>query len=213
MAQVKTGKSKSVRPAKRKVPDSNSIIEEEFGNYRIRAGRLNGNFVARAFPKSQSNSQGLMAEAPGTSETEAIEALKILLETRETRRFAARRWEERSEILVPSKDEFIEALRQTNLSTTQIAMLKAHAITGENGIMPVALMKAAGYKSRETATKTLARAGGLIAHFLGVVISAGENETQGDPRRMIGFSLVEGEDSQSAWIMHEELRHAVWATL
>ena len=75
--------------------DLGKIIEEEFGRYRIRAGRLSGNFVARAFPKLGSNSQGLMAEAAGASGEEAIEALKDRLRERDVQRTAARRWEPR----------------------------------------------------------------------------------------------------------------------
>ena len=39
--------------------DKPHIIEEEFGNYRIKAGRLHGNFVARAFPNRASRGQGM----------------------------------------------------------------------------------------------------------------------------------------------------------
>lgn len=210
-----TAKSKrratASRSAKAKT-DITSIIEDEFGNYRIRAGRLSGNFVARAFPKPGSNSQGLMAEASGGSEEEAIDALKELLNDREAQRTAARRWEERSRISVPSSDEYIEAIRQTNLSANQRSMLKAHAIAGESGLTQAALMKAGGYKSKDTAIKVFARAGSLMGDFLGVEAPSDGDESRDGPARVLGFRQ-EVADVSDVWILHEELRHAIWTTL
>ena len=100
--------------------DASAIVEAEFGRYRIKAGRLTGNFVARAFLKGRSNGHGMMAEASGGSEDEAIAALKSLLSDREDQRTEARRWEQRSNISVPSQEEFVEALQQTNLTENQL---------------------------------------------------------------------------------------------
>lgn len=213
MTKTKTGKSQSRNGSSRKTSDVQAIIEDEYGNYRIRAGRLSGNFVARAFPKSQSKSQGLMAEASGASEAEAIEALKALLKAREGKRVAAWRWEERSEVPVPSTDEYIEALRQTALSTTQLAMIKAQALAGENGLTLTGLMSAAGYKSQDAAAKALARAGGLVADFLGIEVPAGSPDDTSDGRRVLGFRQLDTRGDRETWVMHEELRNAVWATL
>lgn len=211
-------KSKAKNPAggstsKGNGTDVSSIVEDEFGNYRIRAGRLSGNFIARAFPKPGSNSQGLMAEASGASEGEAIAALKVLLGEREAQRTAARRWELRSRVSVPSKEEFVEALGQTKLSATQLSMLKAQAIAGEKGLTATALMNAAGYRSQDTAIKVLARAGALVADFLGVEILPDEAPGQHEAARVLGFREEGRQDSSALWVMHEELRHAVWSTL
>ena len=205
---TKTKKSAQTKPGAGRV-DGSSIIEEEFGNYRIKAGRLRGGFVARAFPKISSNTQGLMAEVDGESEGEAIEALKALLTEREAERTAARRWEARSEISVPTKEEFEDALRQTHLSTAQQAMLKAHAIAGSDGLSIISLMNAGGYKSKETATKVLSRAGALVADFLGVEISPGAGTSVVDAARILSFQHDAEEDEPAFRIMHEELRHAV----
>lgn len=193
--------------------DASSIVEDEFGKYKIRAGRLSGNFVARAFPKAGSNGHGVIAEALGDSEDEAIATLKSLLGEREAQRTSARRWEKRSNISVPSQDEFVEALRQTKLSETQLSMLKAQALAGENGLTATALMNAAGYKSQNTAMKVLARTGALVADVLGIEIEPGDEPGRYEAARVLGFCLGGEQDAAATWTMHEELRHAVWATL
>lgn len=190
-----------------------TIVEDEFGNYRIKAGRLSGNFVARAFPKGVSKTQGLMAEAFGASESEAIDALKKLLSERNVQQKAARRWDPESRLSIPSREEFIEALQQTKLSATQLSMLKAQALAGEQGLTAVSLMRSAGYKSPEFAIKVLSRTGSIVADFLGVDYLKYAMPNQMDAARVIGFRRNVEEDEPGTWIMHEELRHAVWATL
>ena len=212
MAKSKSKKSGNSKTSKTSVGAS-SILEDEFGNYRIRAGRLSGNFVARAFPKSSANRQGLMAEAPGASESEAIAALKTLLGEREAQRTAARRWEHRSEISVPSSEEFIEALQQANLSDAQLSMLKSQALAGENGLTEVGLMNAAGYRSKATAGKVYARAAAVIADFLGIALPAINGRVAGDAARVVSYRANVGKDTPALWIMHDEMRHAVRATL
>ena len=78
MAKSKNSKAAVSKSSKTRV-DASTIVETEFGRYRIKAGRLTGNFVARAFLKARSNGHGMMAEASGGSEDEAIAALKSLL--------------------------------------------------------------------------------------------------------------------------------------
>lgn len=189
------------------------IVEDEFGNYRIRAGRLSGNFVARAFPKSSSKSKGMMAEATGASEVEAIEALKFMLGEREAQRTAIRRWDPQCELFVPNEVEFSEALQQSNLSPSQLAMFKAQAIAGEKGLTATALMNAAGYRSQATAIKVFARAGALLSNFLGFEMKEDGPLAADEETRVIAFLQDGGEDKPKIWIMHEELRQAVWATL
>lgn len=212
MARSKTKKAVSAKSRSTSV-DLSSIVEDEFGNYRIRAGRLSGNFVARAFPKTGAMSQGLMAEATGASEIEAIAELKSLLGERDAKRTAARRWELRSNISVPSKEEYVEALRQTKLSEPQLSMLKAQAIAGEKGLTTIALMNAAGYKSRDMAIKVMVRAGALVGDFLGVEVQSDDSPERYQAACVLGFREETRQDAPEIWIMHEELRHAVWATL
>ncbi len=189
------------------------IVEDEFGNYKIRAGQLNGEFVARAFPKHSAKSQGLMAEAKGASETDAIEALKSMLSERETDRTAARRWEERSDLSVPTQEEFLEALRQTNLSASQRSILKAQALAGEDGLVAVSIMNAGGYKSQDAAIKSLAKAGVLMADFIGLDLSAVEKDGLETAINVVGYRKAAETDMPLHLVLHKELREAIWQTL
>ena len=189
------------------------ILEAEYGNYKIRAGQLNGEFVARAFPKHSARSQGLMAEAKGTSETDAIETLKSLLSERETNRTAARRWEARSESSVATREEFLEALRQTTLSAAQQSMLKALALAGEDGVVAVSIMNAGGYKSQEAAIKALAKAGILMADFIGLDLPEGDKNGLEEALDVLGYRSTADIDVPLHLILHKELRDAVWQTL
>lgn len=192
--------------------DVATIVEDEFENYLIRAGRLSGNFIARAFPKANSKSQGLIAEASGTSEADAIEALKETLRTRGAQRTKARRRDERSGASIPSKEEFVEALRQTRFTDAQMAMLKAHAISGEDGMTLAALTRAAGYKSPDTAMKALKRAGSLVGDYLGADTRSSDQSDQYDERDVLGYCIESDADVSPVWVMHEELRQAVYST-
>lgn len=193
--------------------DASSIVEDEFGNYRIRAGQLKGVFVARAFPKAESEGQGLIAEATGASEADAIAALKVALTERETERTAARRWDPKADVSVPSKEEFIEALLQTKLSKPQISMLKAHTVAGKDGMSVDELMNVAGYKSEATAMKVLGRAGTLFADFLGVDLQSNNNTGPFNSVRILGCREDDEAATPRIWILHEELRNAVRVAL
>lgn len=209
MSKSKTKKKSRAAGTEIKAADAATIVEDGFGSYLIRAGRLNGNFVARAFPETGSRSQGLIAEASGTSEADAIEALKEILRIRGAERTEARRWEGRSDISIPSKEEFSEALGQMKLTDAQLAMLKAHAIAGDDGMSMAALTRAAGYKSEDTAVKALKRAGSHVADFLGVETQTDAANDQKDAREILGYCIEGDAETASVWVMHDELRHAV----
>ena len=210
MANSKSKKKQNTRAAG---IGSGPILEDEFGNYKIRAGQLNGDFVARAFPKHSARSQGLMAEAKGASETDAIEALKSLLQERETNRTTARRREERSDSSVPTQEEFLEALRQTNLSASQRSILKAHALAGEDGLVAVSIMNAGGYRSQDAAIKALAKAGALMADFIGLDLTASEKDGLETAIDVVGYRKTAETDAPLHLILHKELREAVRQTL
>lgn len=189
------------------------ILEDEFGNYKIRAGQLNGEFVARAFPKRTARSQGLMAEAKGTSETDAIETLKSMLSERESNRTAARRWEARSESSVATQEEFLEALRQTTLSVAQQSMLKANTLAGEDGLVAGSIMNAGGYKSQDAAIKAFAKAGILLADFIGLDVTEGDKDGLETALGILGYRGTADIDEPLHLTLHKELRDAVWQTL
>ena len=193
--------------------DASSILEEEFGNYWIKAGRLSGNCIARAFPKRGAKSRGMIAEASGDSETEAIAALKELLEKRAIVRADLRRWDEEAMISVPSREEFIEALGQASLSQTQVALLKSWSVAGEKGLGINDLMKATGYRSPDSALKIMSRAGVLIADYLGVAYAVSDGGNPIAAARVIACCNDAESETPENWIMHEELRTAVWTAL
>lgn len=190
--------------------DEAHIVEEEFGNYRIKAGRLGGDFVARAFPNRESRSQGLIAEAKGGSKNEAISSLKQVIEERTAQRREERRWEARSNISVPSEAEYAEALKQVRFTEPQLAMLDLHARAGEAGLTAAKLQHSAGYKSSEMAQKSYGRAGGLIADYLGVTYPEPETGNSWVEVQVLAFCDTP-KDAAAVWTMHEELRKAIRA--
>lgn len=193
--------------------DVSEIVEAEHEKYRIRAGRLGGTHVARAFPKPPSRAQGLIAEAEGDSEQAAIMALKAKIEVRALRRMETRRWDENSSLAVPNEEEFVEALYQTPLSRPQIAMLKAHSFAHEKGLTFDQLARAAGYKSRETAIKVFCKAGDLLADYLGIEVDQETFPDREGAALVLAFKYIQGEDVPTVWIMHPELRDAVQTAL
>ena len=206
-------KSRNGRSPRRHSVDMPIIIEEEYGNYRIKAGRLSGDFVARAFPNRASRGQGLIAEATGGSEVEAIASLKHVIEEREAQRREQRRWEPRSSICVPSEAEFVEALRQTRFTQPQLAMLNLHALAGPAGRSETQLQHAAGYKSNDTAQKSYARVGGLVADYLGVAYPVLEDCNGWGEVQVLAFRDATEGAAAAVWIMHQELRDAVRVAL
>lgn len=203
--------SPPVKPPK--TADVADIVEAEHAKYRIRAGFLGGSYVARAFPKPPSKAQGLIAEAAGDSEQAAITALKAMIEARDVQRMGVRRWDEISSVSVPNEEEFVEALYQTALTRSQIAMLKAHAFAREDGLTFDQLARAAGYKSRETAAKVFCKAGDLIADYLGIEIDQDALPDREGSAHVLAFKSIQVEDAPTVWVMHSELRQAVRITL
>lgn len=193
--------------------DVTEIVEEAHEKYRIKAGRLGGTYVARAFPKPPSKAQGVFAEAEGDSEQEALAALKAKIAARDVHREQARRFDEAAGVSVPNKEEFVEALHQTALTRPQVAMLKAHSIAREEGMTMDQLAKAAGYKSRDSAMKVFCKAGEVIADYLGINV---EDESLSGPEGaalLLASGPTPDQDTPAIWIMHPELREAAQAVL
>jgi hypothetical protein len=190
-----------------------TIVQEEYRHYHIKAGRLSGEFVARAFQKPPVRMQGVIAEATGKSEEAAIEALKAKIEERDSQRHADRRWEERSGIAVPQSEEFSEVLRQASFSGPQVALLRALALSGKEGLNSDQLTYAAGYKSRDTAERVFNKAGAFIADYLGIDMTAEGSSGDGDARMLAYPEKQQDESKPPIWIMHPEMREAVLTIL
>lgn len=201
---------------KKTTADVSGVIEEDHAKYQIKAGRLGGTFVARAFPKKSARVQGVIAEAKGKSEEAAIEALMAIIKARDIQRTADRRWDSNAALAIPSEIEFMEALRQARLPQAQVAMLRALA-NADEGLTYGQLANAAGYKSKDTGAKVLKKVGFLIADYLSIELSNDEQANSDDATRLLATGKNEDphaqEQSPTVWVMHEELRTAVWATL
>lgn len=193
--------------------DVSGIVEVEHAKYQIKAGRLAGTFVARAFPKQSAKAQGVIAEASGDSESTAIAALMSLIAARDVKRSEDRRWDSRSELAIPSEIEFVEALGQVRLTQAQVAMLRALAIADE-GLSYGQLAHSAGYKSKETGAKVFKRIGELIADYLTIQISDDDASGAPGPVRLLAVGDTStNDDAPVIWKMHDELRIAVRTAL
>ncbi len=199
--------------SKKKVP-APVIVVGEHGRYLIKSGRLSGNFVARAFPKPPTKVRGLIAEAAGETEESAVAALHEIIDAREKRRVDDRRLDAHAGIAVPSKNEFIEAISQAKLTDTQLAMLKALAISGQDGLTEARIAGSGGYGSWLTAVRSLANAGRLIADYLSIDTSSNTERSDPESTAILGYrgeSAKEGDPGN--WILHEEMLHAVRASM
>lgn len=193
--------------------DVTEIVEEAHEKYRIKAGRLGGTYVARAFPKPPSKAQGVFAEAEGDSEQEALAALKAKIAARDVHREQARRYDELARVFVPNREEFVEALHQTALTRPQVAMLKAHSIARDKGMTMDELARSAGYRSRDTAQKVFCKVGEVIADYLGIEV---EDDSLSGPHGaalLLAFLPAQDADAATTWVMHPELREAVHGVL
>lgn len=186
----------------------------EHGRYQIKSGLLGGAFVARAFPSGQTAARGLIAEASGATEEDAIAALHDVIDAREKDRIAARRIDDRTGTAVPGLDEFIEAIGQVSLTAPQRGMLMELSLAGAEGLPEGRMANAGGYKSRTSARRSFSGAGQAIAAYL----ASGRSEDD-DAAGENGLSLLGSQDGSpddeepGNWVLHPELRDAIRAVL
>jgi hypothetical protein len=202
-----TPKRKQAAVEKRAAP---SVQVGAHGRYQIKSGRLNGEYIARAFPKPPARAQGLIAEAHGATEEAAIAALHKALDVRETSRTGDRRKEAHGGGAIPSTAEYAEAIRQIDLSKPQRALLDALAIAKGEGLTEVRMARAAGYKSRSSVRRSFAGVGVMIGQFLSIdrVEDAQQAELEGIA--LVGYRAIpDSEDAPGSWVLHEELREAL----
>lgn len=202
-----TSKKKKAAVAKEAAP---SVQVGTHGRYQIKSGRLNGEYIARAFPKPPARTRGLVAESFGATEEAAIAALQDVLDAREVSRTGDRRTDAHTGNEVPSAAEYAEAIRQIDLSKPQRALLDALAIAKDAGLSEVSMARAAGYKSRASVRRSFAGAGLLIGAFLSI-----DSNDEAAPDDLDGIALVgyrrnsNTEETPGSWVLHEELREAL----
>jgi len=193
---------------------SSTILLGEHGRYQIKSGRLAGTFVARAFPKPPTQARGMIAEATGATEEEAIAALQGVLDSRESRRVGERRLASETGLFVPSVEEYAEAMRHIALTPSQCAMLTALSLSGDNGMSDPAMAYASGLKSQASANKSFAAAGKLIGKYLFLDTASTASPADGDGTALLGYRKEpENEGALGNRVLHAEVREAVWQTL
>ncbi|MCC1491468.1 hypothetical protein [Cognatishimia sp. F0-27] len=181
----------------------------EYGRYQIKSGRLAGTYIARAFPKPPTQARGLIAEATGETEEAAITALHAAIEARDARRTEDRKTDPHTGTLVPSTDEYVEALHSANLTRPQRAMLMALSLAETDGLTELKVAEAGSYKSRTSANRALASAGRMIAGYLSQDEAAAPS-TGSDGGTLIGYRGDPDQDQKPGnWIMHPELCDAM----
>lgn len=198
------------KPADRKQDKSPPIHVGEHSRYQIKSGLLAGKFVARAFPKPPTKARGLIAEATADTEEAAIAALHDVIDAREDRRTDERRKDESSGAVVPSTEEYVEAICQVALSGPQRALLMALSLAGEDGLSGQRMASAAGYKSRASANRAFAGAGQLIADYLSVKARLPDTSDDREGTSLLGYrGAPQDETEPGNWILHAELRDAI----
>ncbi|WP_417524067.1 hypothetical protein [Marinovum sp.] len=190
-----------------------AIQTGEHGRYQIKSGLLAGEYVARAFPKAPTTARGLIAEAHGETEEEAIAALHAAIDARETKRNEARREDTHTGVAVPSVEEYVEAISQVALTAPQRAMLTALSLAGEEGLSESRMARAGGYKSKASARRSFTGAGTSMSLYLSTGAEAQEGDTA-EGLALLGFQETgDGEEGTGPWVLYPELRDAVHKAL
>lgn len=197
--------------SKNKVKDNNrDVLLGEYSRYQVKSGLLSGKFVARAFLKFPTKMRSLVAEAKGETEEAAIAALHEIIDSRNARREKERRTAAQTGAVVPSTEEFVEAIGQVALSRSQTAMLVALALADGDGMTERRMASASGLKTQSSANRSFARVGLLIANYLSVEAVLGGPSDVVEGTSVLGFrSEPHTVDNPGNWILHPELRDAV----
>ena len=204
------------KPKKKAAKEAPSAAEpvhlHEHGRYQIKSGRLSGEYVARAFPKPPTTARGMVAEAKGATEVDAIAALREAIDAREARRTEDRRTDPATGFAVPILEEFAEAVGQVSLSRPQRAVLTALAMADDEGLSDKSLARVAGYKSIASAHRALASAGLLIASYLSLETTTDATADGQDGAAVLAYrGARRNAEDPGNWILHAELRKAVRA--
>jgi hypothetical protein len=181
-----------------------TVTEATHENYVIKAGVLDGEYIARAF-EADRKMRGAYMQATGDTAEDAIELLKVMLAAAGSKARSQRRWDEAVRIFVPTELEYRTALRALPLSDNETAMLRAHALAGHRGMTAGELGATIGY-DHNAANAQYCKIGTRFGHYIKVDfpqmnrknadrICTAALATKGDPRA----------DGAWVWVMHPEL--------
>ena len=185
-------------------------INQTHGRYALKAGKLGGQFVARAFLAGAKTGAGMVAEAQGATADAALADLITQLDQRDSDLRGARRHMAEVPVDIPSPAEFTQALAAVAVTPGQRAMLKAHAIAGDKGLSANELADAAGYAQHESANLHYGKLGKMIAVYLGIDLPPSATR-KGDTvaTYMLATGIGTVADRDFRWIIHPELAAAV----
>lgn len=186
---------------------AHSTIEHR--KFIIKSGQLSGKWVARAFHKSPGATRGITHETTGSDRDSAILALTQLIDTEAGEQRGLRRHDDALDFDVPTAQEYAMAIRGSDLTDKQVAMLRAHAASGEQGMTAGELAAVAGYKNQSSANLHYGKCGRLLAEAIDL---EAPQVRSGDEKALTGIIASAGparEDEALVWIMHPELREAV----
>ena len=112
--------------------------------------------------------------------------------------------------VIPSAEEYAEAIGQVALSRPQRAMLAALSLAKENGLTDMQMADAAGYKSQASANRSFAAAGLLVANYLSEETATDGSQLDLEGASFLGFRVARrNEEDPGNWVLHPELRDAI----
>lgn len=145
---------------------SPQIVEREHGRYLIKAGLLENNVVARAFPKPPSKFRHLVAEDTGENIEDAISRLIEKLETLRSERRTLRRVDPAIASGVPTSEEYADALRSLSPGPKVLGALHDHALARRRGMQLEDLAKEAEFSSERDLLNAYEKLGMEIAKVI-----------------------------------------------
>ncbi|OSP56176.1 hypothetical protein [Pseudoruegeria sp. SK021] len=178
------------------------------GRHTLRAAVLNKVPTARAFLTG--GAQGTVAEATASTVEDAIEQLKQQLDETAAKSLSDRRHDDLLALDVPTKEEFADGLSIVKPHGGQLAMLRAHAAAGAEGLSTEDLADAAGYAGYKSANLQYAKLGRALAEAIGCDLPGksigGEKDLATGLLASVGGAGTEGDQ---VLVMHPELLSAV----
>lgn len=187
-----------------------SIRVSAYGRYQIKSGCVAGVYMARAFPMPPTKARGLIAEATGKTVEAAVAALHSVIDAREIRRSEDRRTDPSTGTVLPTSDEYLEALNTVDLTKPQHAMMMALSLSEADGLTEEKVAQAGNYKSTASTKKSLESAGRMIARYLSSETGSKVPSTSLDGTALIGSRGGSADEEKPGnWIMHPELCAAI----
>jgi hypothetical protein len=184
-----------------------------YGRHLIKVMKVGDMWQARAYLSGAKQRAGEAARAAGDSEDDAIANIKRELDNKGRKLVAARRLDERMGFHVPSRDEYVEAIRAASFTKQQSAMLKAHMKSGEAGLTAGEIARLGGYANYSAANIQYGKTGRRLSEAMGIELPRSNISGEELPTAVIAYWIPAEEIGQESgrWVMYPELREAVAA--